>query len=123
MDTKSVVNKYSRRLFAISVLLLTGCFGDDGTKAFNDIYVNPNNSDQLIFADQKVEIQSGGQVLTAPFTIEDDMIIIEVKKHSKEKRPEIVMRIHGEGELLSCSACAMNNLSNIWTSTTKKVSP
>jgi hypothetical protein len=95
--------------------LLTGCFDSNETAEFSGHYVNQNNADKLVFNNKQIEIQSNGQVVVAPFTIDDDMVIIEVKRSSQEKRPDIVMRIHGDGELLTCSACAIYNLSNIWT--------
>ncbi|MHA2939716.1 hypothetical protein ACXJY6_15645 [Vibrio sp. RC27] len=108
-----------RYLLLTIVLLLTGCFGESKELMFNGVYTNPNNSDQLKFSDGKVEIQSDGQTLVAPFTIDDDTVVIEVKRHSQEKRPEIVMRIYSDGERLTCSSCAMYDLSNIWNRITK----
>lgn len=95
--------------------LLTGCFASDEAAEFSGRYANQNNADKLVFNNKMVEIQSGDQVVIAPFTIDNDMVVIEVKRSSQEKRPDIVMRIHGDGELLTCSACAIYNLSNVWT--------
>lgn len=93
---------------------LFGCF-EDKAALFSGTYDNHYNDDQLIFANKMVEIHSEGRSMKAPFTIDGSNLIIEVKRSSKEKRPEIVMRIHGnKGELLTCSACAMFNLSNTW---------
>lgn len=97
---------------------LAGCFDsimEDKAEKFVGTYDNQYNDDKLVFANKMVEIQSNGQSMKAPFTIDGSNLIIEVKRSSKEKRPEIVMRIHGNGaELLTCSACAMFNLSNTW---------
>ncbi len=104
-------------LMAMSVSL-TACFEgiiEDKAEKFVGTYDNQYNDDKLVFANKMVEIQSNGQSMKAPFTIDGSNLIIEVKRSSKEKRPEIVMRIHGNGgELLTCSACAMFNLSNTW---------
>jgi spermidine/putrescine-binding protein len=108
---------YRRRLSVLAVLvtLLAGCFGDNSAAEFKGSYANQTNADKLVFANETVEIQSNGQALIAPFTIDNDMVIIDVRRNSKEKRPNIVMRIHGGGELLTCSDCALYNLSNVWS--------
>jgi hypothetical protein len=117
---RQVLNKLVLSLFFTAVL--SGCFDkakeslfEDKAAKFVGTYDNQYNQDKLVFANKMVEIQSNGQVLRVPFTIEgESSLSIEVRNSSKEKRPDIKMRIHGGGELLTCIACAKYHLSNIW---------
>ncbi|MCE0495113.1 hypothetical protein [Vibrio salinus] len=105
----------------ISLFLLTGCLKEkldhwlnEETYLFSGTYDNQYNNDTLVFRDGSVLISSPHRALSVPYEVDGTLITIQVRNNSKEKRPDIVMRIHGDGEVLTCSACAKYNLSNIW---------
>ncbi|MDW6094530.1 hypothetical protein [Vibrio rhizosphaerae] len=109
----------------LSSLSLYGCFQEElehwvnkETYAFQGIYENQHNTDLIAFHEAKASIQSEGKAMVVPFQVDGNFIYIQVRQSSKEKREDIVMRIHGDGEVLTCSACAKYHLSNIWVRTT-----
>ncbi len=123
-----IMNWINRLVTKIGIVLLassslSGCFEEpkpvvvfeEKADQFSGTYDNQINTDQLIFANDVVEIHTNGQLVTLPFTVEDDILTIEVNRSSKEKRPNIVMRIQNDGEVLTCTACALFVLSNVWT--------
>ncbi|KUI97618.1 hypothetical protein [Vibrio sp. MEBiC08052] len=108
----------------LSSLSLYGCFQEElehwinkETYAFQGIYENQHNTDLIAFHEAKASIQSEGKSMVVPFQVDGNFIYIQVRQSSKEKREDIVMRIHGDGEVLTCSACAKYHLSNIWLRT------
>lgn len=113
--------KWKRIILVLSVSVLNGCFQEDlenfanrETLAFNGIYDNQYNKDTLEFRQGVVYIQSGQQKSERPFSVEGSTVRIQIRNSSKEKREDLVMTIHGGGEVLTCSACAKYHLSNIW---------
>lgn len=110
-------------LLLICVGVMSGCSRDDlqrmvnkETYMFEGIYDNQYDQQLLVFKDGKVAIQDahGDAVWQRPFDLDDDELTIQMSQNSKEQRPELVMRVHGKGEVLTCSACARYQLSNIW---------
>lgn len=103
--------------------LLIGCTQDDlermankETFAFEGAYDNQYTPYILRFKDGTVFFQSEEASLEwqRRYTVKDNLLHIQIRNNSKEKRDDLVMRIHGEGEVLTCSACAKYQLSNIW---------
>lgn len=112
--------KWIGTLALISALL--GCSQEDierwanrETYEFHGTYDNQYNSDLLIFEDGIVSTRSDSQTWSRPYTVDGTQISIQVRNNSKEQREDIVMVIHGQGEVLTCSVCAMYKLSNVWT--------
>ncbi|KLN64958.1 hypothetical protein [Vibrio sp. VPAP30] len=85
------------------------------TYSFTGVFENEFNGDLLEFKDAKVTIiKEEGLDYTKPFEVEDNYLTIQMRNSSKEKREDIVMRIHGQQELLTCSICAKYQLSSTW---------
>ncbi|MFM2587785.1 hypothetical protein [Vibrio sp. TBV020] len=85
------------------------------TYSFIGVYENQHNGDLLEFSDAQVTvIKDDGDSFTKPFEVKDNNLIIQMRNNSKEKRDDIVMRIHGDNELLTCSVCAKYQLSSTW---------
>lgn len=103
--------------------LLTGCLEEEidkivnkETYAMNGTYDN-NYDEQLLRLSNGVlthKMVDGNQV-TRPFRVEGKNLYVQFRNSSKEKRDDLVMVIHGNGELLSCNACAKHGLASIWT--------
>ncbi|MGL4829577.1 MAG: hypothetical protein ACRCXG_09760 [Vibrio sp.] len=113
--------KWKWLIFIVSVLLLNGCFQEElenfanrETLAFSGVYDNPHNKDTLAFQQGVVSIHSEQQKWERPFSVEGKNLRIQIRNNSKEKRDDLVMTIHGGGEVLTCNACAMYHLSNNW---------
>lgn len=84
------------------------------TYSFTGVYANQQNADLLQFENGKVTIIKGkGLDFTKPFNVEDNHLTIQMRNSSKEKREDIVMRIHNPN-LLTCSVCAKYQLSSTW---------
>ncbi|WP_394126522.1 hypothetical protein [Vibrio hepatarius] len=85
------------------------------TYSFIGIYENQHNGDLLKFSDAEITVtKERGETYTKPFEVDGDNLIIQMRNNSKEKRDDIVMRIHGDNELLTCSVCAKYQLSSTW---------
>ncbi|MEZ8098936.1 hypothetical protein [Vibrio bivalvicida] len=85
------------------------------TYSFTGVFENQFNGDLLEFKDAKVTIiKEEGLDYTKPFEVEDNYLTIQMRNSTKEKREDIVMRIHGQQELLTCSICAKYQLSSTW---------
>ncbi|KQB03679.1 lipoprotein [Vibrio metoecus] len=113
--------KLQRVFLMVSVVLLGGCFQEKlenfvnrETLAFNGLFDNPHNQDMLEFRQGVVYIHSSQQKWERPFSVEGSTLRIQVRNNSKEKRDDLLMTIHGGGEVLTCNACAMFHLSNNW---------
>lgn len=109
-------------LVSIVPFVLQGCSEEDAERMFNKetysfvgIYENQHNGDLLQFSDAKVTVtKEQGASFTKPFSVDDGFVTIQMRNNSKEKREDIVMRIHGDNELLTCSVCAKYQLSPTW---------
>lgn len=113
--------KLQRVFLMVSVVLLGGCFQEKlenfvnrETLAFNGLFDNPHNQDILEFRQGVVYIHSAQQKWERPFSVEGNTLRIQIRNNSKEKRDDLLMTIHGGGEMLTCNACAMVHLSNNW---------
>lgn len=113
--------KLQRVFLMVSVVLLGGCFQEKlenfvnrETLAFNGLFDNPHNQDILEFRQGVVYIHSAQQKWERPFSVEGNTLRIQIRNNSKEKRDDLLMTIHGGGEVLTCNACAMVHLSNNW---------
>tara|TARA_Y100001956_G_scaffold81757_1_gene100303 strand:- start:1636 stop:2040 length:405 start_codon:yes stop_codon:yes gene_type:complete len=85
------------------------------TYQFIGVFENQYNGDLLEFSDAKVTFIRDGQLdTTKPFEVKDNYLTITMRNSSKEKREDIVMRIHGQNELLTCSVCAKYQLASTW---------
>ena len=85
------------------------------TYSFIGVYENQHNGDLLEFSDATITVtKEMGETYTKPFEVDGDNLIIQMRNNSKEKREDIVMRIHGENEALTCSTCARYQLASVW---------
>lgn len=85
------------------------------TYSFVGVYDNLYNDDRLEFNNAQVTIiKAQGLDITKPFDVNDNFLTIQMRNSSKEKREDIVMRIHGDNELLTCSVCAKYQLASTW---------
>lgn len=85
------------------------------TYSFVGVFENPHNNDLLEFKDAKVTFITENQLdFTKPFEVKDNYLTIQMRNSSKEKREDIVMRIHGNAEVLTCNVCAKYQLSSTW---------
>ncbi|WP_295899214.1 hypothetical protein [uncultured Vibrio sp.] len=108
--------------FAVLVSLsLSGCFQEKleemvnhETLSFEGLYSNHHNQNTLTFTRGVMSYQLREQTVTREYQVEDGHVYIKLANSSKEKREDLIMRIHGEGELLTCSTCAKYNMVNIW---------
>lgn len=88
---------------------------DRSTFSFEGKYDNQHNQDMLLFKDGEVAFESNGTRLwQRSFIVKDNQLAIQFRQSSKEKRDDLVMRIHGGGEVLTCSACALYQMSHVW---------
>ncbi|MCK6264126.1 hypothetical protein KP803_12670 [Vibrio sp. ZSDE26] len=100
---------------------LQGCFQEKleemvnhETISFQGTYSNQYNSNTLMFSKGVMNYKMDDHLVTREYKVEDSHLFIKLANSSKEKREDIVMRIHGEGEVLTCSTCAKYNMVNIW---------
>ncbi|WCP69149.1 hypothetical protein LYZ37_21750 [Vibrio tubiashii] len=118
-------NQRHPKILIVSGLLLGALLGcseektermlNQETYSFTGVFENQFNGDLLEFKDAKVTIiKEQGLDYTKPFEVEDNYLTIQMRNSSKEKREDIVMRIHGQQELLTCSICAKYQLSATW---------
>ncbi|WP_370689727.1 hypothetical protein [Vibrio coralliilyticus] len=104
------------------MFMLQGCFEEklerminQQTYEFEGVYENLYSQDLLLFKDAMVTISRvGAPEITKPFSVEDNFLTITMRNSSKEKRDDIVMRIHGDKEALTCSVCAKYQLASVW---------
>lgn len=109
-------------LSSVASFGLIGCSEEDAVRMLNKqtydfvgVYENQHNDDLLKFADAQVTfIKPGVPDMIKPFEVDDNALTITMRNSSKEKREDIVMKIHGQNELLTCSACAKYQLASIW---------
>ncbi|MDN3612135.1 hypothetical protein ACODM8_15680 [Vibrio ostreicida] len=110
-------------IFSLLVMLtLQGCFEEKldrlinkQTYEFEGVYENLYTQDLLMFQDAMVTISIvGAPDVTKPFSVDDNFLTITMASNSREKREDIVMRIHGKNEALTCSACARYHLASVW---------
>lgn len=102
---------------------VSGCTQEDlerlanrETLAFEGTYDNQYDQQLLVFKEGRVSIHQQGDEpqWQHTFQVEESLLNIRVRQSSREKRDDLVMRIHGGGEVLTCSACARLHLSNVW---------
>lgn len=102
---------------------ISGCSQEDlerlanrETLAFEGTYDNQYDQQLLVFKEGRVSIHQQGDEPQWQYTfqVEESLLNIRVRQSSREKRDDLVMRIHGGGEVLTCSACARLHLSNVW---------
>ncbi|MCG3720943.1 hypothetical protein EXA23_03660 [Vibrio cincinnatiensis] len=103
--------------------VLFGCTQDDlvrmankETFSFEGTYDNQYTPYILVFKEGKVSFQAEATHFEweRNYTVKDNLLYIQIRNSSLEKRDDLVMRIHGGGEVLTCTACAQYQLSNIW---------
>jgi lipocalin len=103
------------------LLLLSGCSQEDleemanhETLSFEGLYSNQYNGNTITFSRGVMSYRMQKHTVTRDYQVEDSHVFIKLASSSKEKREDLIMRIHGDGELLTCSTCAMYNMVNIW---------
>ncbi|MEL7290368.1 MAG: hypothetical protein AAGJ78_04305 [Pseudomonadota bacterium] len=109
-------------LVVLMTTALIGCSDEQAerilnkeTYEFTGEFDNLYNQDRLEFRDAYVTIvKAKGENFTKPFEVNDNFLTIQMRNSSKEKRDDIVMRIHGNNELLTCSVCAKYQLASTW---------
>lgn len=85
------------------------------TYSFEGVFENQYNGDLLEFKDAQVTfIKENHLDVTKTFEVKDNYLTIQMRNSSKEKREDIVMRIHGNNELLTCNVCAKYQLASTW---------
>ena len=88
---------------------------DQETYSFEGMFENEYNGDTMEFKGAKVIIlKEGGEKMIKPFHVDDNYVTIQMASSSLVTREDIVMRIHGMEELLTCNICAKYRLSSIW---------
>ncbi len=88
---------------------------DRETFAFEGSYDNQHNQDILLFKDGEVWFESDGvQLWKRYFTVKDNQLTIQFSTSSREDRQDLLLRIHGGGEVLTCGACALYQMSHVW---------
>lgn len=122
--TKLFVKQTSKRLITMGVAIaaLVGCSEEKAerwlnkkTYQFQGEFDNQYDDDVLSFADGQVTIiRTGKPNQTKPFEVKDAFLTIQMRNSSMEKREDIVMRIHGQNELLTCASCAKHQLASVW---------
>ncbi|GLT18576.1 hypothetical protein GCM10007938_23550 [Vibrio zhanjiangensis] len=103
-------------------MALQGCFEENlnrmlnkQTYEFEGVYENLYSQDLLMFKDAQVTISKvGAPDVIKSFSVDDNYLTITMRNSSLEKREDIVMRIHGNNEALTCSICAKYQLSSVW---------
>ncbi len=105
-----------------SVLLLTGCLTDTSRPfeapqlvLFKGMYENADNDSYLLFESGQVTYQTTDNTVTRSYSVDDDLIIIELNSGSSRTDSDLVMRIQHQGEVLTCNTCPAMQLSNVWT--------
>nr|WP_167469877.1 hypothetical protein [Vibrio aquaticus] len=109
-------------LIGFTSLTLLGCSEQDAERMLNKqtydfvgVYENQYNGDLLEFNNAQVTvIRPQGGNFTKSFQVDGNHLSIQMRNSSKEQREDIVMRIHGKNELLTCSVCAKYQLSPTW---------
>ncbi|MGF1722025.1 hypothetical protein L4D20_18505 [Vibrio kyushuensis] len=103
------------------VASLQGCFQEKleemvnhETLAFEGLYSNQYNDNTLTFKKGIMNQKFEDHLIVREFQVENSHVYIKLANSSKEKREDLVMRIHGDGEVLTCSTCAKYNMVNIW---------
>lgn len=116
------MNRQMITAIGCSSVLLTGCLSET-TKPFevpqlvlfSGMYENPENESYLIFESGKVRYQTMDTSVTRDYSVDDDLISIELNSASSKTGPGLVMRIHNDGKKLTCNGCPGMQLSNVWT--------
>lgn len=105
-----------------STLLLTGCLSDISQPfevpqlvLFKGMYESTDNDSYLLFESGQVTYQATDNTVTRSYSVEDDLITIELNSGSSRTDSDLVMRIQRQGEVLTCNQCPAMQLSNVWT--------
>jgi hypothetical protein len=109
----------------VAIIILTallGCSQDEKKRwtnkeayQFVGTFENQYDDALLEFNEAKVVIiRSDGTSTTRDFVVKDKTLTILIRNSSKEKRENLIMRIHGQSELLTCASCAKHQLASIW---------
>jgi len=109
-------------VFGFIPVILMGCSEEkterilnNQTYSFEGVFENLYNDDLLEFKDAKVTFIKENQLdFTKPFDVDGNYLTIQMRNSSKEQREDIVMRIHGNNEILTCNACAKYQLASTW---------
>lgn len=122
--TKSLLKRTSNQLLGMSaaVFALVGCSEEKAeqwlnkeTYQFQGVFENQYNDDLLSFEQGQVTFIRGEETNSVkPFEVKDAFLTIKLRNNSMEKRDDLVMRIHGENELLTCASCAKHQLASVW---------
>ncbi|WP_394138710.1 hypothetical protein [Vibrio chagasii] len=105
-----------------STLLLTGCLSDTSQPfevpqlvLFKGMYESTDNDSYLLFESGQVTYQTTDSTVTRSYSVDDDLITIELNSGSSRTDSDLVMRIQQQGEVLTCNQCPAVQLSNVWT--------
>lgn len=117
------MNRYQSLMFSCSsVLLLTGCLTDitrpfevPQLVLFTGMYENADSDSYLLFESGKVTYQTTDNTVTRSYSVDDDLVIIELNSGSSRTDSDLVMRVQHQGEVLTCNMCPAMQLSNVWT--------
>ncbi|MGI9874300.1 hypothetical protein ACKVMW_01775 [Vibrio chagasii] len=117
------MNNHNRLLLGCSsTLLLTGCLTDTTRPfevpqlvLFKGVYESSENDSYLFFESGQVTYQTANNTVTRSYSVDDDLITIELNSGSSRTDSDLVMRIQQQGEVLTCNQCPAVQLSNVWT--------
>ena len=127
-----MVKHWTSKSIGTALLILGALFGcsDDGgepeativervldqeTYSFEGTFENEYNGDTMEFKGAKVIIlKEGGEKMVKPFHVDGNYVTIQMASSSLVTREDIVLRIHGMSELLTCNICVKYRLSSIW---------
>ena len=79
------------------------------------MYESTDNNSYLLFESGQVTYQATDNTVTRSYSVEDDLITIELNSGSSRTDSDLVMRIQRQGEVLTCNQCPAMQLSNVWT--------
>ncbi|MCK8084465.1 hypothetical protein [Vibrio sp. 1CM8B] len=117
------MNSHHSLIFSCtSALLLSGCLTDTSQPFevpqlvfFKGMYENADNGSYLLFESGEVIYQTTDNTVTRNYSIDDDLITIELNSGNSRTKSGLVMRIQQQGNVLTCNQCPAMQLSNVWT--------
>ncbi|MEI5617706.1 hypothetical protein WB403_52340, partial [Streptomyces brasiliscabiei] len=74
---------------------------------------NADSDSYLLFESGKVTYQTTDNTVTRSYSVDDDLVIIELNSGSSRTDSDLVMRVQHQGEVLTCNMCPAMQLSNV----------
>ncbi|MGF1742258.1 hypothetical protein L4C34_14455 [Vibrio profundum] len=105
----------------LSSVLLQGCLQDQlerwidrDTYDFNGIYQSSAEGSFLSFEDGVMRYVTPLAQMTKNFKVKEGRVHIILRNSPREQRDDLVMSIHGTGEVLTCVTCPKYKMANMW---------